>query len=877
MLSHTLFCFAAAMAAMTQPALGLPTEQLEARQTTMCSFNEKTWTATMTGTCSIDGGPAMTCDQTANLKTVVVKQNTMNSAAGLGNNQFECKGYQNSMDSAQPEDKLRDIASEPRGIVIGGGTAGLTVADRLSEDPKKTVLVIEYGRVAVDDSFMPPFNTPAAEFLYNLTSVPQRNANNRVFPKEHGNGNAYGLIWIPSSCDPSRAYNRSFGGLGHYQYVQPRQNYHLLPLHRGLKVNFERRDVVQKAVSVQVKPRFGDGATFDIKAKREIILSASATRTPIILQLSGIGPKKVVEEAGIKSLINLPGVGWNLQDHSHTFSLYNFTKDVWPTPTTIHTNATFRAEALADYKAHNTGPFTSPTISGGLLLPARSFTGSHFANLSLQLGLQAAHKYYLPDGLDPTLTAGYILQQKILLKSFLSEKSAIFEHPFQGSPRGTSILLKPFSRGSVNINPKDPFGDPIFDYRLLSNPIDLEIHVRMQQYIRSHFATSKTLSALGPVELVPGKDRASDAQVKKWLVDEENLNASNGHSCGTASMMPRLLGGVVDSNLKVYGTSHLSIADTSIIPLLVGAHTMSTAQRDIAAEAYLDAIQYLEAEFRDNDQALKWLQNATSTSLEDLLETTRKAENKHRQASKKKDKIIRWLEGLSTRVMYYGRVFDTLAQHHPEYVGLVWGAMKFVLMVRGIISHGNLVAQFSQALSTISEVLPNVKVTAELYQTEQVKHAIASLYAHVVLFLKQALKWYNVSPASRIVKSLFKPFELSYKETVDQIKRCAQTINNIADVAAKSEIREVNVYLRDQTSKVEDLERQLHNMQEGFNAAQAELTKMMRSVLQIASRDTAKLTIFLVQSSQDKHRKKLSQNINLLFEERVHGIIELEI
>ncbi|TDZ20840.1 hypothetical protein Cob_v006239 [Colletotrichum orbiculare MAFF 240422] len=93
MLSHTLFCLAAAVAAMIQPALGLPAEQLEARQT-VCSINEKTWTATMTGTCSIDGGPAMACDMRTDLKTLVVKKNTMISAAGLGNNKFECTGYQ---------------------------------------------------------------------------------------------------------------------------------------------------------------------------------------------------------------------------------------------------------------------------------------------------------------------------------------------------------------------------------------------------------------------------------------------------------------------------------------------------------------------------------------------------------------------------------------------------------------------------------------------------------------------------------------------------------------------------------------------------------------------------------------------------------------
>lgn len=39
------------------------------------------------------------------------------------------------------------------------------------------------------------------------------------------------------------------------------------------------------------------------------------------------------------------------------------------------------------------------------------------------------------------------------------------------------------------------------------------------------------------------------------------------------------------------------------------------------------------------------------------------------------------LEKLALRIMHYGKVMDSLAQHHPEYVALVWGAFKFVLMV----------------------------------------------------------------------------------------------------------------------------------------------------------------------------------------------------
>ena len=44
-------------------------------------------------------------------------------------------------------------------------------------------------------------------------------------------------------------------------------------------------------------------------------------------------------------------------------------------------------------------------------------------------------------------------------------------------------------------------------------------------------------------------------------------------------------------------------------------------------------------------------------------------------------KAWRWLSAFSSRFMYYGAVLDTLAQHHPEYVSLAWGAIKFIFMV----------------------------------------------------------------------------------------------------------------------------------------------------------------------------------------------------
>jgi choline dehydrogenase-like flavoprotein len=51
-----------------------------------------------------------------------------------------------------------------------------------------------------------------------------------------------------------------------------------------------------------------------VKANREIILAAGAVRTPQILQLSGIGSEPLLSSLGIKTVVDLPGVGSNFQD-----------------------------------------------------------------------------------------------------------------------------------------------------------------------------------------------------------------------------------------------------------------------------------------------------------------------------------------------------------------------------------------------------------------------------------------------------------------------------------------------------------------------------------------------------------------------------------
>jgi hypothetical protein len=52
-------------------------------------------------------------------------------------------------------------------------------------------------------------------------------------------------------------------------------------------------------------------------------------------------------------------------------------------------------------------------------------------------------------------------------------------------------------------------------------------------------------------------------------------------------------------------------------------------------------------------------------------------------------KARKWLSRLSSRICHYGRVLDVLVQHHPEYVSLAWGALKFLFVVRTAVQLRN--------------------------------------------------------------------------------------------------------------------------------------------------------------------------------------------
>lgn len=128
-------------------------------------------------------------------------------------------------------------------------------------------------------------------------------------------GDKEGLCWIATSQHPVTA-RRSHSGLGHYaDVVGARPNYHLLVKHQVTRVLYPDRNPELGPPVVEVRSVDGQ-ALFNVTVQGEVVLSAGVFGSPAILQRSGIGPAAFLRGANIPLILNLPGVGSNLQDHS---------------------------------------------------------------------------------------------------------------------------------------------------------------------------------------------------------------------------------------------------------------------------------------------------------------------------------------------------------------------------------------------------------------------------------------------------------------------------------------------------------------------------------------------------------------------------------
>jgi choline dehydrogenase-like flavoprotein len=302
--------------------------------------------------------------------------------------------------------------------------------------------------------------------------------------------------------------------------------------------------------------------------KKEAIMAAGPFFTPQILQVSGIGDSALHKQIGVNTVIDLPAVGHNLEDHVLLATVAAVTTDE-VTSSDLSSNATFAAQAMAEYHEHGTGPYSTPTGDFLLFLPL-----STYSNSSAQIAADAASTdgtQYLPAGTPAEVVAGYKKENAILAAKLTSNDSAALELIWDA---GTLVLglQHPFSRGNIKAVSSNVFDLPDKSAGMLANPADMRMLVEAVKFTRVVRNTA-AVQQLKPFEVLPGANVTSDADIENFI--RQNA-ATEYHPSGSCKLGPREEGGVVGTDLKVYGASNLRVVDASVIPLLPATHIMTT-------------------------------------------------------------------------------------------------------------------------------------------------------------------------------------------------------------------------------------------------------------------------------------------------------------
>jgi len=268
-------------------------------------------------------------------------------------------------------------------------------------------------------------------------------------------------------------------------------------------------------------------------AAREVILAAGSIGSPSLLQLSGIGPAKTLENAGIAVLHNLPGVGENLQDHLEVYFQYECTQP-------ISLNA--KLNPLAKF------------LIGARWILFKDGLGAtnHFESCAF-IRSRAGIKW--PD-----------VQYHFLPAAMRYDGNAAFSgHGFQVHVGPN----KPRSRGRLWVTSADPAHPPRILFNYLQHGDDVEAFracIRLSREILSQPAMDPYRGR----EIQPGKDCVSDAAIDAWV----RANAESAYhpscTCKMGSADDPLA--VLDAECRVLGVQGLRVVDSSIFPTITNGN-----------------------------------------------------------------------------------------------------------------------------------------------------------------------------------------------------------------------------------------------------------------------------------------------------------------
>jgi len=313
-------------------------------------------------------------------------------------------------------------------------------------------------------------------------------------------------------------------------YLHPAQrsraNLRVLLRTRALRVLLDRGN---RATGVLV--RDGQGASAEIRARREVVVCAGAIDSPRLLQLSGIGPAAVLAAAGVEVRADLPGVGENLMDHAEGIV-------VWQV-------------------AQPPSPVCATGWDAGALL-----------RLS-------------PDAARPDITMHFPVEAWV--DHVVAHGVAMPPHYMAIAPN----VAKPRSRGRVWITSADPDERPSIDYRYFTDPAGADEAVLVAAVRAARrIGESEPMASQLVREVFPGPQATSDAGISALARATHQTVYHVSGTCRMGADGDRLA--VLDPALRVRGVTGLRVADASVFPTIPSVNPVVTVM--LTAERAADLI-----------------------------------------------------------------------------------------------------------------------------------------------------------------------------------------------------------------------------------------------------------------------------------------------